>query len=136
MKEWYAIDIDEIDTPALVVYLDRVKENIRVLRNFVPDVSRLRPHVKTNKSEEISRLLVDEGIMKFKCAHTDLVEIDKLILMQNPKNNNVHSNSQIDRLAKIIDFAGQRQAIVISKRSGFITKGHGRLLAMAKLMVA
>ena len=69
MKEWYAIDnIEEIDTPALVVYLDRVKENIRVLRNFVPDVSRLRPHVKTNKSEEISKLLIDAGIMKFKCA--------------------------------------------------------------------
>lgn len=69
MKEWYTIhNIEEIDTPALVIYLDRVKENIRVLKDFVPDVSRLRPHVKTNKSEEISKLLIDAGITKFKCA--------------------------------------------------------------------
>lgn len=69
MKEWYAIDnIEEVDTPALVVYLDQVKENIRVLKNFVPDTSRLRPHVKTNKSEETSKLLIEAGIAKFKCA--------------------------------------------------------------------
>ena len=69
MKEWYAIDnIEEIDTPALVVYLDQVKENIRVLKNFVPDTSRLRPHIKTNKSEETSKLLIEAGIAKFKCA--------------------------------------------------------------------
>lgn len=71
--------------------------------------------------------------MKFKCAYTELVAIDKLILIQNPKNNNVHSKSQIDRLAKIIKFAGQRSPIVVSKRSGFITKGHGRLMALAQL---
>ncbi len=69
MREWYAIDnIEEIDTPALVVYPDRVKENIRVLKNFVPDTSRLRPHAKTNKSQECSRLIIDAGITKFKCA--------------------------------------------------------------------
>jgi D-serine deaminase-like pyridoxal phosphate-dependent protein len=69
MREWYAIDnVEEMDTPALVVYPDRVKENIRVLKNFVPDTSRLRPHVKTNKSEEVSRLIIDAGITKFKCA--------------------------------------------------------------------
>ncbi len=69
MREWYDIDnIEEIDTPALVVYLDRVKENIRVLKNFVPDTSRFRPHVKTNKSEEVSKLIIGAGITKFKCA--------------------------------------------------------------------
>jgi hypothetical protein len=71
--------------------------------------------------------------MHIKCAYTDLKEVDKLILLQNPKNNNKHPNEQVDRLAKIIDFAGQRRPIVISKRSGFIIKGHCTLLAIAKL---
>lgn len=71
--------------------------------------------------------------MKIKCAHNELVEVDKLILLQNPKNNNQHPKEQIERLAKIIDFAGQRSPIVISKRSGFIVKGHARLHAIAKL---
>lgn len=67
---------------------------------------------------------------KIKCAHDDLVEVDKLLLVQNPKNANKHSKEQIERLAKIIDFAGQRSPIVVSNRSGFITRGHGRLMAL------
>ena len=69
MKDWYTIDnIDEIDTPALAIYPDRVKENIRILKTFLPDPSRLRPHVKTHKSAEISKLLIEAGITQFKCA--------------------------------------------------------------------
>lgn len=71
--------------------------------------------------------------MKFKCAHTDTKKVSELLLIQNPKNANTHSKEQIERLAKIIDFQGQRSPIVISKRSGFITKGHGRLYAIDKL---
>lgn len=69
--------------------------------------------------------------MQFNCSYTELVNISKLI--PNPKNANKHPPKQIERLAKIIDFQGQRSPIVVSKRSGFITKGHGRLLAMHKL---
>lgn len=61
------------------------------------------------------------------------MSVDQLLLIQNPKNNNKHSKDQVDRLAKIIDFQGQRSPIVISKRSGFIVKGHGRLMAIHKL---
>ncbi|MCW5910662.1 MAG: D-TA family PLP-dependent enzyme [Cyclobacteriaceae bacterium] len=69
MKSWYEIkNINELDSPALVVYPDRVKENIRILKQFVPDVSRLRPHVKTNKCAQVCKLMMDEGIYKFKCA--------------------------------------------------------------------
>lgn len=71
--------------------------------------------------------------MKIDCAHDSLVDVDKLLLIQNPKNNNKHSKEQIERLAKIIDFQGQRHPIVVSNRSGFITKGHGRLMAIHKL---
>ena len=69
----------------------------------------------------------------FKCSHNAVIEVSKLMLMQNPKNPNMHSKEQIDRLAKIIDFAGQRSPIVVSLRSGFIVKGHGRLMAIEKL---
>lgn len=54
-------------------------------------------------------------------------------MIANPKNNNKHPKDQIDRLAKIIDFQGQRSPIVISNRSGFIVKGHARLSAIYKL---
>ena len=69
--------------------------------------------------------------MKFNCAYDELVELHKLT--ENPKNPNKHPDKQIERLAKIIDYQGQRAPIVVSTRSGFITKGHGRLLALKKL---
>lgn len=69
MKNWYEIEnINEVDSPALVVFPDRVKENIRVLKEFVPDVNRLRPHVKTNKCAEVCAMMMAEGIRKFKFA--------------------------------------------------------------------
>lgn len=69
--------------------------------------------------------------MEIKCAYTELVDVAKLV--PNPKNNNKHPKNQIERLAKIIDFQGQRAPIVVSKRSGFIVKGHGRLEAIKLL---
>lgn len=69
MKDWFTIDnVADLDSPALVVYPDRVKENIRVLKTFVPDSKRLRPHVKTHKSAEVTKFMLDAGITQFKCA--------------------------------------------------------------------
>ena len=68
-SDWYLIDnIGEIDTPALVVYRERVVENIKSAISMVGKVERLRPHVKTHKTIEVSKLLMAAGIHKFKCA--------------------------------------------------------------------
>ena len=67
--EWYHIkNSDELDSPALVIYPARVKENVRVLVSMVDDVARLRPHVKTHKTKEATELLLQAGVYKFKCA--------------------------------------------------------------------
>jgi len=66
-----------------------------------------------------------------KCAFTKMVAIDKIII--NPKNANKHPHEQIKRLSEIIDMQGQRSPLVISKRSGFLVKGHGRLAAIKLL---
>lgn len=66
---WWGIDdITNLDSPALVIFPERVKENIKTAIGMVGDVSRLRPHVKTNKSVEATRLMMQAGISKFKCA--------------------------------------------------------------------
>lgn len=69
--------------------------------------------------------------MKFNCAYDELVDLEKIV--PNPENNNHHPQKQIERLAKIIDWQGQRSPIVISTRSGFIVKGHGRFEAIKSL---
>src|SRR6187402_437697 len=69
-KEWYTIDtIDQLDSPVLVIYPDRVRANIRLVIEMAGgDLGRLRPHVKTHKSPDATRLLLEAGIHKFKCA--------------------------------------------------------------------
>jgi len=65
--------------------------------------------------------------MKVECAHSELVDLGELI--PNPRNPNTHPENQIALLAEVLKFQGWRQAIVVSNRSGFIVKGHGRLMA-------
>lgn len=66
---WFEVqNIDEVDSPALLVFPDRVKHNIKLAIEMVGDVSRLRPHIKTNKSPDVARMMLDAGISKFKCA--------------------------------------------------------------------
>jgi D-serine deaminase-like pyridoxal phosphate-dependent protein len=66
---WYTItNIAEIDSPALVLYYERIKENILQAKAMCGRVEVLRPHVKTNKIAEVCRLMMEEGITKFKCA--------------------------------------------------------------------
>lgn len=71
------------------------------------------------------------GMSKIYCAHTDVVATDSLI--ENPRNPNRHPEDQIIALAKIIRHQGWRNPIVVSRRSGFVVKGHGRLLAARML---
>lgn len=69
MDTWYKIDNEQaVDSPALLVYSDRIKHNIALAIAMIGDVSRLRPHVKTHKTKEILQLQLDAGITKFKCA--------------------------------------------------------------------
>lgn len=68
---------------------------------------------------------------QIKCEYSELVNIQDLV--PNPKNPNKHPNKQISLLAGIIRFQGMRSPIVVSKRSGFVIKGHGRLEALKKL---
>lgn len=68
--------------------------------------------------------------MQVYCAHTKIVPLDDL--HPHPRNPNKHSKKQIDLLAKIMAGNGVRNPIKVSKRSGFITAGHGRLAAAKK----
>ena len=65
------------------------------------------------------------------CAHDELVPLHKLV--PNPRNPNTHSEEQIRLLAKVIDYQGWRNPIVVSNRSGFIVKGHARLASAKRL---
>jgi hypothetical protein len=68
--------------------------------------------------------------MEIKSKEISIVDVD--LLVENPKNNNVHPQDQIDRLAKLITHTGFRNPLVVSNRSGFVLCGHGRISAAKK----
>ena len=66
---WYSVTNESsVFTPSILLYPDRIEENIRRMIAMAGDVNRLRPHVKTHKIPEIIQLQVRMGISKFKCA--------------------------------------------------------------------
>lgn len=73
-------------------------------------------------------LAVQNGVNIY-CSYTTLEDVGKLV--PNPRNPNKHTPEQIEILSKIIATPSQgfRNPIVVSNRSGFITKGHCRLEA-------
>ena len=82
--------------------------------------------------ENKARILAD-GIEVW-CTYDKLVKVDELI--PHPKNPNTHPESQIKILAQNIRYHGWRHPIVVSKLSGYIVAGHGRLEAARELGVS
>jgi D-serine deaminase-like pyridoxal phosphate-dependent protein len=69
MSDWFTVaNVESIASPALLIHIDRVRENIRRMIGIVGDVNRLRPHIKTHKLAEIVRMQSELGITKVKCA--------------------------------------------------------------------
>lgn len=60
---------------------------------------------------------------------TGIELVPRTNLKQHPKNPNKHSPEQIERLAQIIEYQGWRYPIKVSRLSGFVTSGNGRLQA-------
>jgi len=61
--------IESLTSPSILIDADRVSRNIQMMLSTVGgDTSRLRPHVKTHKMAEVTRMQVESGINKFKVA--------------------------------------------------------------------
>jgi D-serine deaminase-like pyridoxal phosphate-dependent protein len=67
--DWFQVaDASQIPSPALLVYRERVEENLRRMLAICGHPTRLRPHIKTHKMREVVQMHLAFGITKFKCA--------------------------------------------------------------------
>lgn len=69
--------------------------------------------------------------MSIEAKEIKLVSVSSL--KENPRNRNLHGSEQIAWLAKIIEYNGFRNPLIVSNQSGYLAAGHGRLRA-AKLL--
>ena len=121
---WYRVgNAAEIPSPALVVYPERVEENLRRMIQLAGGTARLRPHMKTHKMPELIRLQVARGISRFKCATLAEAEITAeagataVLLAYQPVGPNVPRLLQLQarfpgcRIATMIDDPGALQSL-------------------------
>lgn len=71
---------------------------------------------------------MNESSIKILCQYHQLFPLEDL--RPHPDNENKHPEAQIKALADIIRKDGMRHPIIVSKLSGYIVAGHGRLMAL------
>ncbi|MGH2644878.1 MAG: alanine racemase, partial [Chitinophagaceae bacterium] len=68
-QQWYLLNNpDQTDSPALLVYPGRIRQNIQEMIRLAGSTDRLAPHVKTHKMSEVIKMHLEAGISRFKCA--------------------------------------------------------------------
>ncbi len=69
MDPWYRItNVDEVASPTLLIFQERVEENLRRMIATAGGAHRLRPHVKTHKLPQVLAMQIAHGITRFKAA--------------------------------------------------------------------
>lgn len=61
-------DLSAVLSPSLVFFPELIRQNIGRVIEMAGGAARLRPHVKTHKTREIVRMLLDAGVTRHKCA--------------------------------------------------------------------
>jgi D-serine deaminase-like pyridoxal phosphate-dependent protein len=70
------MQVQELDTPALTVDLDRVERNIASLQRYCDEHGlAFRPHTKTHKLPQIARLQLDAGAVGITCQKLGEAEV-------------------------------------------------------------
>jgi DNA modification methylase len=72
-------------------------------------------------------------MVKIMIRANEIKILDINSLIPHPKNPNKHSSEQIERLARIIEYQGFRNPVIIQKGTNLIVAGHGRTMAAKKL---
>jgi D-serine deaminase-like pyridoxal phosphate-dependent protein len=97
------IDLDELETPALVVDLDRMQRNLDRAAEYARSHGiALRPHIKTHKSPVLAREQLERGAIGLTCATPHEAEVmsdvcDDLLVMYPPVG--AHRASRLAQLA-------------------------------------
>ena len=76
MSDFSNCKVEHIETPALLLDLDLLEENIRIMADFFKDrKASLRPHFKTCKCPTVAHLQLKAGAKGITCAKVGEAEV-------------------------------------------------------------
>lgn len=103
-SDWYAIaNADSIDSPALMLYPERIEKNLQRMITMAGGADRLRPHVKTHKLPQVVALKRAAGIRRFKASTIAEAEMtasaggEDILLAYQPVGTNVERLAELMR---------------------------------------
>jgi D-serine deaminase-like pyridoxal phosphate-dependent protein len=125
--------VDELDTPAVTIDLDRLAANIRRGQTMI-DARGIgnRPHIKTHKIPEIGRMQIEAGAIGITCQKLDEVEvfIDAGVTDDVLLTFNIVGTAKTDRL---MELAGRVKRLAVVADNEDVVRGlseagvrHGR----------
>lgn len=136
MTNWYEIaNAQDIPSPALMVYPDRIQSNLQKMIAWTNDPIRLRPHVKTHKIPQIVAMKLKAGITKFKASTIAEVSMvaaaggRNILLAFQPVGPNCRRLAQLAarypdaRLSAIVDNPTSLHALSAAAQSEGVTIG-------------
>jgi D-serine deaminase-like pyridoxal phosphate-dependent protein len=98
-----SLDYSQIESPGLIVYPNIVAKNIAYVLDLVDNNSdRLRPHIKTHKTQEVNEMMMRAGIYKFKCATIAEAELLALSNAQDVLLSMQATGTTFSRLLQLI----------------------------------
>lgn len=106
--------VADIDTPALLVDVDRLEGNIARMASFFSDrPGGLRPHFKTPKCAEIVRMQLDAGAIGITCAKVGEIEA----LAESGVATSVLLANQVvgeRKIARLLDVARSMDEVIVA----------------------
>jgi len=102
-QDYCVADPDTLETPAMLLFRDRMDHNIRSVCEVVGGGQNLIAHVKTHKSEAVARRQVEMGIDGFKCA--TLKELEMVLRAGARKAILAYPQVQRRKIERLCDLA-------------------------------
>lgn len=97
-------NLTQIDSPSLLILKEKVESNIdKMIAIAGGDTSRLMPHIKTNKMENVVRMMISKGIRKFKAATVAEAELAAMAGAEKVLISHQLLGPKIDRLLSLIE---------------------------------
>lgn len=100
-------DVEQVDTPALLLDLDKMEQNIADISSFAREAGvAVRPHIKTHKSVEIAKRQIEAGAVGLTVAKVGEAEVMvaggiKDIFIAYP----LAAKAKLERVRKLMDQA-------------------------------
>ncbi len=125
-RRWVGRHVDELDTPVLVVDLDRFESNVAAMATYCRQQGvSWRPHSKSHKSPDIARIQLAAGAIGLTCAKLSEAEIfvehgvtDILLANQLASPARLEGLARLQEGGRVIGIVDDPDALAMAARAG------------------